>query len=153
MKKQVVLMKQAVAPLQAAEVGIIRRKLTTFDVSLYACAHLHGSRSLIVHKWLPTLLNVLHVHIRMGVDLSCGCPVIDSYCLHHVILIVKDSRVLSLQSSVNGIIIYLLCMCAMCMHGNSNSAVMAKMYDKSTVAQNLPSYKDLCAYYTVEKQA
>ena len=32
-KKQAVLMKQAVAPLQATEVGIIRRKLATFDVS------------------------------------------------------------------------------------------------------------------------
>ncbi len=32
MKKQAVLMKQAVAPLQATEVGIIRRKLTSFDV-------------------------------------------------------------------------------------------------------------------------
>ena len=32
-KKQSVLMKQAVAPLQATEVGIIRRKLATFDVS------------------------------------------------------------------------------------------------------------------------
>ena len=32
-KKQAVLMKQTVAPLQATEVGIIRRKLATFDVS------------------------------------------------------------------------------------------------------------------------
>ena len=32
MKKQAVLMKQAVAPLQANEVNIIRRKLATFDV-------------------------------------------------------------------------------------------------------------------------
>ena len=32
MKKQAVLMKQAVAPLQATEVGIIRRKLASFDV-------------------------------------------------------------------------------------------------------------------------
>ena len=32
MKKQAVLMKQAVAPLQANEVSIIRRKLATFDV-------------------------------------------------------------------------------------------------------------------------
>ena len=31
-KKQAVLMKQAVAPLQANEVSIIRRKLATFDV-------------------------------------------------------------------------------------------------------------------------
>lgn len=31
-KKQAVLVKQAVAPLQATEVGIIRRKLATFDV-------------------------------------------------------------------------------------------------------------------------
>ena len=32
MKKQAVLMKQAVAPLQAIEVGIIRKKLASFDV-------------------------------------------------------------------------------------------------------------------------
>ena len=31
-KKQAVLMKQGVAPLQATEVGIIRRKLASFDV-------------------------------------------------------------------------------------------------------------------------
>lgn len=33
-KKQAVLMKQAVAPLQASEVSIIRRKLASFDVRL-----------------------------------------------------------------------------------------------------------------------
>ena len=33
-KKQAVLIKQGVAPLQATEVGIIRRKLVTFDVSV-----------------------------------------------------------------------------------------------------------------------
>ena len=32
MKKQTVLMKQAVAPLQAAEVGTIRKKLAQFDM-------------------------------------------------------------------------------------------------------------------------
>ena len=32
MKKMAVLVKQAVAPLQANEVGIIRRKLASFDV-------------------------------------------------------------------------------------------------------------------------
>ncbi len=33
-KKQAVLAKQAVAPLQATEVGIIRRKLASFDVRI-----------------------------------------------------------------------------------------------------------------------
>lgn len=32
-KKMAVLAKQAVAPLQATEVGVIRRKLASFDVS------------------------------------------------------------------------------------------------------------------------
>ena len=41
-KKVAVLMKQSVAPLQAAEVGIVRRKLSSFDVSsayirIYMC--------------------------------------------------------------------------------------------------------------------
>ena len=45
MKKQSVLMKQAVAPLQATEVGIIRRKLATFDVSPLVplvCSYIHS---------------------------------------------------------------------------------------------------------------
>ena len=33
MKKSAVLMKQTVAPLQANEVNIVRRKLASFDVS------------------------------------------------------------------------------------------------------------------------
>ena len=36
MKKQAVLVKQAVAPLQTTEVGIIRKKLVSFDVRQHA---------------------------------------------------------------------------------------------------------------------
>ena len=39
MKKMAALAKQAVAPLQANEVGIIRRRLASFDVSNIIVLH------------------------------------------------------------------------------------------------------------------
>ena len=72
MKKQSVLMKQAVAPLQAAEVGIIRRKLASFDVRilLYVCTVCSQyERSCIVHCTMYVSLdnhssNNVQVYIR-----------------------------------------------------------------------------------------
>ena len=49
-------MKQSVAPLQAAEVGIVRRKLSSFDVSsTYVHTYIH------VYSYLNLVHNIIMV--------------------------------------------------------------------------------------------
>ena len=68
MKKQAVLMKQSVAPVQATEVGIIRRKLASFDVKQHEfrenfrqCAPFEFDSSLAeVYARIDNVMTVVH---------------------------------------------------------------------------------------------
>ena len=76
LKKQVVMMKQNVAPLQAEEVNNIRRKLTTFDVQQ------HEFRENF-RKTAPFQYESTHPYVR--VDRV-------SIAFHNVIFTVTDSH-------------------------------------------------------------
>lgn len=52
MKKAAVIMKQAVAPLQANEVNVLRRKLASFDVSTCTC-------SIEINKFIVCIILVI----------------------------------------------------------------------------------------------
>ena len=73
MKKQAVLMKQAVAPLQATEVGIIRRKLATFDVKQ------HEFREKF-RKTAPFKFDSQDIYSRVDLVCVCVCVCVCDLC-------------------------------------------------------------------------